>query len=192
MGIFTDRVRSTREGYVLTRVCPSVCPHLRGVPWPGPAGGVSGGYPTLGTTPSDLAGGVPRWGVPQVPPPPARPGRGGYPISISTWYAAVSMPLAFTQEDFLVGYLLWPRSVRFPVKRWKKHGLRSRSLKEHNMKFSINCDHFSFLLVVYFFSNMFKCNQSHHLLNWTTRRDLAILRQKDQDLVLILDKDYVN
>ena len=52
---FTDRLRSMREGYVLTRVCPSihpsVCPHLGG------------------------------WG-------------GGY--------TAVGMPLAFTQEDFLV------------------------------------------------------------------------------------------
>ena len=47
----TDRVRSTREGYVLGRVCPSVClstpgggypsPGPGGVPQPGP-----GGYPS--------------------------------------------------------------------------------------------------------------------------------------------------
>ena len=78
-----------REGYVLTRVCPSVCPHpggggtlarssegyptsgtpsqtLLGVPQPGgyPTSGTpirpGQGYPTLGTTPpSDLAGGIP-------------------------------------------------------------------------------------------------------------------------------------
>ena len=43
--IVTDRVRSTREGYVLTHVCPSVCPHLEGgVPQPGPGGGE--GYPS--------------------------------------------------------------------------------------------------------------------------------------------------
>ena len=79
----------------------------RGVPQPGPGRGVPhlgyplphqtwpgvpqlGGYPTSGTPQSDLAseGGYPSAG-------------GGTPPS-STWYAAVSMPLAFTQEDFLV------------------------------------------------------------------------------------------
>ena len=55
--------------------------------WPG--GYPDGGYPTLGTPPSGLAGGYPM-------------GVGGYPTSGSTWYAAVGMPLAFTQEDFLV------------------------------------------------------------------------------------------
>ena len=69
----TDRVRSTRERYVLTRVCPSVCLFTPGggAPWPGPARGVPqpGGYPSqvrggvphLGypLPPSDLAGGVP-------------------------------------------------------------------------------------------------------------------------------------
>ena len=111
-----------REGYVLTRVCLSVhtwgggypgqvqmgggCTPARsdggggqrgtlgrsrqGVPQPGPAGV---GYPTLGPPPpSDLARGVPLRG-------------GGYPTSGKrwiSWYAAVGMPLAFTQEDFLV------------------------------------------------------------------------------------------
>ena len=53
----------------------SVCPHLGGgVPRPGPGGG----------------------GVPQP---------GGVPLlGWSTWYAAVGMPLAFTQEDFLVSF----------------------------------------------------------------------------------------
>ena len=51
----------------------------------------------------------PGWGVPPrvTPPPPIGPGQGGYPDGgyptlSSTWYAAVGMPLAFTQEDFLV------------------------------------------------------------------------------------------
>ena len=113
MMFITDRVRNTREGYVLKRVCPSihpsVCPHLgggipqpgpgRGVPLPGPAGwGVpQQGVPHLEDPlppppPSDLSRGVPRW-------------QGGYPISSSTWYATVGMPLAFTQEDFLVIYV---------------------------------------------------------------------------------------
>ena len=101
--LVTDRVRSTREGYVLARVCPSIhpsiCPHLGGVPPPGPAGGVprqerdtpmgvphlgyphqtwpggtpTGGYPTSGTPLSDLAGGYPDGGVPHLGYPP-RPG----------------------------------------------------------------------------------------------------------------------
>ena len=32
--VFTDRVRSTREGYVLTRICPSVCLSTGGTPLP--------------------------------------------------------------------------------------------------------------------------------------------------------------
>ena len=72
-GFITDRVRSTRECYVLTRVCPSthpsVCPHLGGYPGQVQTGG--GGYPS-----QVQAGGTParsRQGVPQ--PGPA----GGYP-----------------------------------------------------------------------------------------------------------------
>ena len=133
----TDHVRSTREGYVLTRVCPSIClstPRRRGgtparfrqgeVPQPGgvPEPGPGGGYPTSGTPPpSDLAGGgtltggylaggYPNRGVPHLRYPPVRPGQGGVPRPgggggtplSSTWYAAVGMPLVFTQEDFLV------------------------------------------------------------------------------------------
>ena len=67
--IFTDRVRSTREGYVLTRVCPSVCLS-------------TGGYPSQVW-----------WGVPEVgyPPPPSRDGvpparsNGGVPPARSRW-----------------------------------------------------------------------------------------------------------
>ena len=93
--IITDRLRSTREGYVLTRVCPSihpsVCPHLGGYPsqvhpegvphlryphqtWLGgyPNGGYPDeGYPNGGTPPQvpplDLGTqGVPQWGVPHL------------------------------------------------------------------------------------------------------------------------------
>ena len=74
----TDRVRSTREGYVLTRVCPSVCPQGgnparsrqrgEGVPQPGLDGGGWAGVPWPGPT-----GGVPwpgpTWGVPKVGSP---------------------------------------------------------------------------------------------------------------------------
>ena len=83
--IFTDRVRSTREGYVLTRVCPSIClstggwgvPHLaRGVPQPGPARGAPGQV---------WWGGVPQGGVP--------PGR-GYP---QQWY-----PPAGQEMEYLI------------------------------------------------------------------------------------------
>ena len=51
------------------------------------------GVPHLRYPPSDLAGGTPA---------------GGYPTSgnrWSTWYAAVSMPLAFTQEDIPVQWM---------------------------------------------------------------------------------------
>ena len=68
------------EGYVLTRVCLSICPHLggggEGVPWPGPgrrgypsqvqygvipARSSQGGYPCQGVP---LLGEYPCWGVP--------------------------------------------------------------------------------------------------------------------------------
>ena len=91
--IITDRVRSRREGYVLTRVCPfihpSVCPHLGGCT---PARGSTpmAGYPTSGTPVrpgqgSTLMGGGTLMGgtPPQVSPldlagghPPVRPGWG--------------------------------------------------------------------------------------------------------------------
>ena len=71
-----------------------------------------GRYPLSGVTPprvpppSDLAGGYPCWVYPpQVPLPLDLAGSRGYSTSgnrWSTWYATVGMPLAFTQEDFLV------------------------------------------------------------------------------------------
>ena len=69
--IITDRVRSTREGNVLIRVCPSICLYTsRGVT-PARSGG---GVPHLGYPPSDLVGGTPARGYPSV-----RPGHGGTP-----------------------------------------------------------------------------------------------------------------
>ena len=93
--------------------------------WGPPRPGLPGWYPRWGTTLAGMGyprgqvwqGGTPqqgwgtplarsdRGGVPEVgylPPPPA-----GVPPPVqdnrwSTWYAAVGMPLAFTQEDFLV------------------------------------------------------------------------------------------
>ena len=137
MDIFTTRVRSTREGNVLTSVCPSIHPSVcpqGGVPIshnalqhfpecheavggarsgtppggvPGPPGGVPGppgGYPAPRGYP-DPRGGVP--GPPGGVPGPPRGGgtRSGTPPSQdrrSTHYTAGGMPLAFTQEDFLV------------------------------------------------------------------------------------------
>ena len=82
----------------------------------------TGGYPILGQdggTPSQVrtGGGIPHprsgWGVPPPPPPSAGWGTPrsmsqvrirGYPNWNSmacTCYAAVGMPLAFTQKDFL-------------------------------------------------------------------------------------------
>ena len=139
--LFTDRVRSTMgrlcfdtclsvclftegvpqsgpAGWYLTLGTPHQT--WLGVPLPG--------VPHLGYPLSDLAGGVPHsyQGVPQpglmggtptgvLParewvPPPSR----GTPLQDnrwSTWYAAVGMPLAFTQEDFLVFLLLQKQSV---------------------------------------------------------------------------------
>ena len=50
--MFTDRVRSTREGYVLTRICPSVCLSTGGYP----------GQVQMGGTPARSDGGVPQPG----------------------------------------------------------------------------------------------------------------------------------
>ena len=95
-----------------------------GEPWAGLTGG--GGTPARsnggGRYPSQVHMGYPRWGTPWQGwgTPPARTGWGipdmGYtpngvppppppPVQDrkwSTWYAAVGMPLVFTQEDFLV------------------------------------------------------------------------------------------
>ena len=90
-------------------VHPSVCPREGGVTPPG-----RDGYPSEGGTPTwPGRGGRSRWGY-----PPAQVQMGGYPLAgvppprqgvppvqdnrWSTWYTAVGMPLAFTQEDFLV------------------------------------------------------------------------------------------
>ena len=103
--VITDRVRST-TGRLWFNTCLSVCPHLGGYPpmggpclgypcqtWLGVPWGEGTltwvppimpgwGYPTSGMPMSDLAVGVPRWGVgggtlPWVHPPPIRPGWGG-------------------------------------------------------------------------------------------------------------------
>ena len=91
--IITARVRSTREGNVLTSVCPSICLSTGGGVRSG-RGGVSG-----------LAGGGSG--------PAGGGGQPRYDNSRSHCYTAGGMPLAFTQEDFLV----WPF---FPQKTaWK-------------------------------------------------------------------------
>ena len=113
-----------REGYVRSttgRLCFDSCLSF-GLSTPGGGGTLMGGYPTSGSphSPSDLTGRVPQWGVPHLRYPPLLdlaggvphlrypplscrtwPG-GGVPHLGSTWYAAVGMPLAFTQEHFLV------------------------------------------------------------------------------------------
>ena len=112
-----------REGYVLTRVCPSVCPHPGGggTPvrsrWGGgtparsswgvpPARGYpNGGYPTSGT-PSWTWLGVPptrRYpdgGYPTLGTPLVGPGHGGYPCQEGT-------PIGGTPPQVLPGWT-WP------------------------------------------------------------------------------------
>ena len=82
-------------------------PASRGVPEPGPAGGyLCWGVPHLGYPLSDPSRGYPCWGYPTLGPPPLSDLAGGYPTlgnRWSTWYVVVGMPLAFMQEDFLVG-----------------------------------------------------------------------------------------
>ena len=81
----------------------SLCPPLRGCT---PSQVRTGGYPI-----QDQGGGTPsrtRWGTPirtgwGTPPPVRR--------QISTCYAAGGMPLAFTQEDFLVFKILFHKKV---------------------------------------------------------------------------------
>ena len=95
MTFITARVRSTREGNVLTRVCPSICLSTGGgaqVSWQGggdqvqPVGGGQVSQPMGGGVSGPAGGG----GVSQ---------QGG--VSILHPLAG-GMPLAFTQEDFLV------------------------------------------------------------------------------------------
>ena len=125
MSFFTARVRSAREGNVLTPVCVSVHTCRGGYPIPGLAGEVphprSGQgvpHPRSGLYPLDLGQGTPpdldrvspqTWD--RVPPrtwdrvPPPRPGLGYPPSIVSTCYEAGGMPLAFTQEVFLVVFI---------------------------------------------------------------------------------------
>ena len=95
------------------KVMFSVCPHL----W----GGGGGGTPARSIQ-----------GVPQPRPgwggyPPARSGWGGYPGTPpwqdSTWYAAIGMPLAFTQEDFLVCVFLVTKCNGRILKFFFEHSL---------------------------------------------------------------------
>ena len=71
--------------------------------WGPPEPGQDGGLPQPGEYPGYLPGtrsgwgGYPRQGGTQGTPPPP-----GQDSTWSTWYATVGMPLAFTQEDFLV------------------------------------------------------------------------------------------
>ena len=80
--IITDRVRSTREGYVLTRVCPSINLSVhRQVQLGGGLPLLGGGYPCwgvplLGYPLSDLAMGYPNRGVPHLRNPLIGHGRG--------------------------------------------------------------------------------------------------------------------
>ena len=89
-------------------------PHFRSG-WGYPIPGLDGRLGTQGTPPPGLVGGgyppnqvLMVGGVPRVPPQP--PGLDGVPIPppirqsniASTCYAAGGVPLAFTQEDFLV------------------------------------------------------------------------------------------
>ena len=94
-------------------------------PWPGQNRGTQGtyphqvrmgeGYPKVPPHQVRMGEGVlqdtyppPRsgWGDPPPPPPPHRPGQGscGY-LGPRTCFTAGGMPLAFTQEDFLVTYM---------------------------------------------------------------------------------------
>ena len=91
-----------REGYVLTRVCPSVCPHLGGSTlarsrwgWGTPARSSLVGTPPQVPL-SDLAGGYPWWGVPHLGYPywtwpvgyPSR----GYPCTLARGYPNSGTP----------------------------------------------------------------------------------------------------
>ena len=85
----------------------------QGTPWPGLDGG---GVPRVPLWPGLDGGGYSLarsgwWGVPEVPPLPGLDGVLSTPIRqssiASTCYLAGGMPLAFTQEDFLVLHKMW-------------------------------------------------------------------------------------
>ena len=100
----SDLARGTPAGGYLTSGTP-----VR------PGCGVPGRVPTIRPGWGGTLAGVPWWGYP-ASGTPIRPGQGvplpgGYPTSGNRWsarYTAVGMPLAFTQEDFLVcfGFIL--------------------------------------------------------------------------------------
>ena len=104
------------------KVMFSVCPHLGGRGYPGQV--------QWEGTPPLVPPCCTWWGVPLVgggtPPrvPPHQTWLGGYPwqgvphLRWSTWYAAVGMPLAFTQEDFLVCTMQGERSHTFQLRWW--------------------------------------------------------------------------
>ena len=74
--VVTDRVHSTTGRLCFDR-CLSVCPHLGGVPWPGPdGGGVPQPGPAWGGTPYE---GYPDGGTPPRVHPAVRPGQGDTP-----------------------------------------------------------------------------------------------------------------
>ena len=122
------------EGNVLTCVCLCACPHGGGVPHPAKRGYP---YPAIGVLPSSQKGISPssqkgvlppcHWGYPPRSakrgyPHPANRG-GGTPIQV-TCYVAGGMPLAFTQEDFLVSIFL--RRLFVGETRNEKHNQSTR------------------------------------------------------------------
>ena len=99
-----------REGYVLTRVCPSVCSHLGGgLPRPGPGGG--GGVPQPG----------PFWGGVLLPGGLHLPG--GYPLPVGTPLRVPPSDLAEGGGGYCMpgGYCLlgsYPTSGNTPRQTW--------------------------------------------------------------------------
>ena len=109
--VITDRIRSTRREVIFTFVSPPLGgASARSSQGGTPAGGYPSvqfwmGYPSrldLTGVPSSRGYPLPRQGAPHQ----------GVPLPVqdnkwSTWYTAVGMPLAFTQEDFLVQFVFF-------------------------------------------------------------------------------------
>ena len=96
------------------------------------------------------------WGYPWVPP---CPGMDYPPIPVlSTWYAAVGMPLAFTQEDFLVlKSIVW--NCQFgPVTKFVKQNV---SLRGFQMVSDWNC---TMIVNKIIFCNILKCSGKSEIL----------------------------